>query len=498
MTTKEELELLLKECDKEKLHLCGHVQPFGALIGLRKDDFLVTYVSENIEPFLHVKPDFLLNHFLPEVCMPLQLLVDAFLKAPPKENFSYHNLNFENQTLDIKIFDALSHIIIECECPYYFEGKSNDALQCGIDLLKPPFHVKELPTYYSLLVKGIFDTIKYDRVMLYRFHEDWSGEVIAEATKEGFGSYLGLRFPASDIPSIARQMYLKNPFRHIADTKAVTIPIRSIDGTTPDLTYSDARSVSPVHIEYMNNMGMRGSFSTPIIVFGELWGLVACHNEDAKYICVEMRQTCRTLAHSFAIGISSFFTNEKLQKLDSTERYLNLMMEKVIQSQDLFDGFETVEDSLMKLIACDGLVIIIDDNILNIGDVLPQESLEILDIWFSRNRSENSFETDTLLHSALGALLPLRGMTAGLLANKTTTKAGRKIRCYWFRNELKQEIAWAGNPDKPIIENAGALKLSPRRSFERWIEVKSGYAKAWSRLDSISAMKFSKTLYRWL
>ena len=498
MRDKEELELLLKECDKEKLHLCGHVQPFGALLGLQKDNFLITYVSENSELFLHVEPKSLLNHFLHEVCLPLQLLVEAFLKNPPKEKFSYHSINFENQTLDIKIFDALSHIIIECEHPYYYEGKSNDALQCGIDLLKPPFHPKELPSYYSILVKGIFDTIKYDRIMLYRFHEDWSGEVIAEIKKEGFGSYLGLRFPASDIPSIARQMYLKNPFRHIADTKALNVPILSLDDTTPDLTYSDARSVSPVHIEYMNNMGMQGSFSTPIIVFGELWGLVACHNAQAKYICAEVRQTCRTLAHSFAIGLSSFFTNEKLQKLDSTERYLNIMMEKVIQSPDVLDGFETVEESLMQLIACDGLVIIIDDHILNIGDVLPLKSLEILDTWFCKSRSESSFETDTLLHSTLGALLPNIGITAGLLANKTTTKAGRKIRCYWFRNELKQEIAWAGNPDKPIIENAGALKLSPRRSFEQWIEIKSGYAKAWSRLDSISAMKFSKTLYRWL
>lgn len=498
MTTKEELEELLKECDKEKLHLCGHVQPFGALIGIRKDNYLITYVSENSELFLHVKPESLLNHPLHEALMPLTFLVDAFAKAPPKEKFSYHHLNFEHQTLDIKIFDALSHFIIECESPHFDEHKSNDTLQCGIDLLKPPFHPKELPLYYSILLKGIFETIKYDRIMLYRFHDDWSGEVIAEVKKEGFGSYLGLRFPASDIPSIARQMYLKNPFRHIADTKAANIPILSIDETTPDLTYSDIRSVSPVHIEYMNNMGMQGSFSTPIIVFGELWGLIACHNAQAKYLCVEMRQACRTLAHSFAIGISSFFTNEKLQKLDSTDRYLNIMMEKVIQASDILDGFESVENSLMQLIACDGLVIIVDDHLLNIGDVLPQESLEILDTWFCKSRSESSFETDSFLHSALRTLIHTTGITAGVLAQKTTTKAGRKIRCYWFRNELKQEIAWAGNPDKPIIENAGARKLSPRRSFEQWIEIKSGYAKAWSRLDGISAMKFSKILYRWL
>ena len=128
---------------------------------------------------------------------------------------------------------------------------------------------------------------------------------------------------------------------------------------------------------------------------------------------------------------------------------------------------------------------------------MPQESLEMVDEWFVKSRQESIFSTDALLHSSIAKLVP-QGSAAGLLATKTATHKGKKIRCYWFRNELKQEVAWAGNPNKPVIENAGVLKLSPRRSFERWIEVKSGYAKTWTGLDSLSAMKLNKTFYRWL
>jgi light-regulated signal transduction histidine kinase (bacteriophytochrome) len=421
----------------------------------------------------------------------------TFFAKAPKEKHAYYTHNMDEGSLSLKIFDAKEHFIIECEHIASLDSRTNDTLQCGIDLLKPPFHAMELPKYYDLLVKGIFDITQYDRVMLYKFHEDWSGEVISEAKKEGFGSYLGLRFPASDIPSIAREMYLKNPFRHIADTYDVNVPILSLDASTPDLTYSDTRSVSPVHIEYMKNMGMRGSFSTPIVIFGELWGLVACHNAQPHYLSVEVRRMCRTLAHSFAIGISSFGTNEKLQKLDSADRYLNAMMEKVAESEDVLDGLEAIESSLMQILPCDGMAIVVDETLLCIGDVLPQESLEILDVWFSNTRQENNFSTDALMHSNLSKLI-VSSSIAGILSTKTTTLKGTRIRCYWFRNELKQEIAWAGNPDKPVIENAGALKLSPRRSFERWIEVKSGYSKAWTGLDTLSAMKLNKTIYRWL
>lgn len=497
MTHKKVLEELLEECNKEKLHLCGHIQPFGALLGIQKSDGIVTYVSENIEKFLHVSPKKLLAHKLETLFSSLATLATDFLKRDSKENFTYQTWLYKENMLDIKLSHAGEYLLIEFENSFHEDFRSHDGLQLGIELLKAPSSEKEIVPYGKTLLKGIFETTQYDRVMLYQFHEDWSGEVICEITKEGLGSYLGLRFPASDIPSIARELYLKNPFRHIADTTAVNIPILSLDESTPDLTYSDTRSVSPVHIEYMNNMGMQGSFSTPIIVFGELWGLVTCHNQKPKYIGVIPRNNAKALAHSFAIGISSLLSNEKLQKLDSTDRHLEIIFEKIVQHEDVFDGIESYQEPLFSLVNADGFTIVIDENLLSIGEAPREEALGPFDSWFTKVFGQNTFSTDSLNQTVLKNSLITQNV-AGILGIKTKTQSGKNIRCYWFRNELKQEIAWAGNPDKPIIENAGATRLSPRRSFERWIEVKSGYAKAWNRLDLVMATKLIKTLNRWL
>lgn len=491
------LEELLKECNKEKLHLCGHVQSFGALLGIQKSSGIITYVSENIEKFLHVSPEKLLGQKLNMFFSSLEKLAINFQNRSSKENFTYQTWLYKKNMFDIKLSNIGEHLLIEFENSFHEDFRSHDRLQLRIEILKAPLSEKEIIPLGDVLLKGIFETTQYDRVMLYQFHEDWSGEVICEIAKEGLGSYLGLRFPASDIPLIARELYLKNPFRHIADTTSQNIPILSLDESTPDLTYSDIRSVSPVHIEYMNNMGIQGSFSTPIVIFGELWGLVTCHNTAPKYIGVVPRNNARILAHSYAISISSFITNEKLQKLDSTDRHLDIIFEKIGENVDVFDGIESFQEPLFALINADGFTIVIDDNLLSIGEVPTQEAIEPFDSWFTKVFGQNTFATDSLHNTVLNDSLIAQSV-AGILCIKTKTQSGKSIRCYWFRNELKQEIIWAGNPNKPIIEDAGAMRLSPRRSFEQWIEIKNGYAKAWNRLDMIMVTKLIKSLNKWL
>lgn len=496
MLNQSTLEELLSECDKEKLHLCGHVQSFGGLLSVNKSDFIIHHVSENIKTFLHVKPKELLGQSLDKILPFLRDAIKAFLRLEPAVKFIYQTMTHQKRTIDIKLFDAGDFIVVEFENPSCEETHNNEYTHFAMDLLKPPKMAKDIENYSHNLLKGIFETIQYDRIMLYKFHEDWSGEVTAEITKEGIGSYLGLRFPASDIPSIARQLYLKNPFRHIADTHSINVPILSFEGTELDLTYSDTRSVSPVHIEYMKNMGMQGTFSTPIIVFGELWGLIACHNAASKYLCIANRNICKSLAKSFAIGISSYLTNEKLHKLDSIDRELHVLFEKIVRLDDVLDGIEMFEEEISRIIISDGFAIIIDDKLLCIGNVPQEESLGILDRWFTKNRQESSFVANSIKHASLRDIVPYEGI-AGILAIKTIAQSGKLVRFYWFRDELKQEIAWAGNPDKPVIQSNGVQRLSPRNSFERWIEIKSGYAKEWNRLDEVIAMKVNKAIHKW-
>jgi len=173
MTSHEKLEDLLEECNKEQLHLCGHIQPFGVLLGVSKEALLIVYASENLESLLGLKPEAVLGKKLSDIHPTLVSFAQKFLVKEGKEHFMYETIYAEEGTLDVKVFDAGEHLIFECERAEYHDHRANDALQCGIDLLKPPFHAKELPYYYDLLLKGIFEATKYDRVMLYKFHEDW-------------------------------------------------------------------------------------------------------------------------------------------------------------------------------------------------------------------------------------------------------------------------------------------------------------------------------------
>jgi len=135
--------------------------------------------------------------------------------------------------------------------------------QLQTPLLSVPYDDDELALHHELLTQAFHAITGYDRIMIYRFHSDWSGEVIAETTTEELGSYLGLHFPASDIPQVARDLYMLNPSRMIPDAKSPPVPVLSVDSVPPDLTWSDLRSVSPVHLEYLGHMGVGASFSGP-------------------------------------------------------------------------------------------------------------------------------------------------------------------------------------------------------------------------------------------
>lgn len=144
--------------------------------------------------------------------------------------------------------------------------------------------------------------------MVYRFAEDGSGEVVAETCKPGIGSFKGLHYPASDIPVQARELYKRNLLRVIADVDAVPVaiePAHDEKGQLLDLSYSILRSVSPIHIEYLKNMGVRASMSISILVDGELWGLFACHHYSAKSPTFEIRSVCELFSQMYSLRLES-------------------------------------------------------------------------------------------------------------------------------------------------------------------------------------------------
>jgi light-regulated signal transduction histidine kinase (bacteriophytochrome) len=496
MSNAAELERLLQGCEAEQLHLSGAIQPFGAMLRIDADTLLVTHASANLETFVGIGPKEILGRSIDES---ISLSSDDLARLPKKPGQTAAItgvLDDARGRIDALLIRGEGFILVELE--------RNDTpaepiplQQLQHSLLSAPCDSGELEQYHQYLLQAFRRIIRFDRVMIYRFAEDWSGEVIAEATAAGVGSYLGLRFPASDIPAIARNLYMLNPSRMIPDAKGEPVAVLGIDVSVPDLTRSDLRSVSPVHLEYLANMGIGASFSVPIRMTGRLWGLVACHHRTPQLLVPDQRNACVVLTNTYALGLTSYLAGRRLKMIDSLERRIDGVLEKLALYSDPLDGIESNGNALMEAMEAQGFAMAIMDNVVIAGDGPDLDGLAVIDDWFVNVCKEAILSTDHLANLFPGQI-PTLSVASGMMAIKVRSTRSGWVRFFWFRPAEPQEVAWAGNPNKPVSENAGAIALSPRRSFERWVEKKSGYSRPWSNEEKMVASKFRNNLLRWL
>ncbi len=485
------LKKLTQECEAEQLHLSGAIQSFGAMLCLEEQSGLVTHASANLAEFIGIAPGDLLGRSLAEC----NLLPPSALENLPVN---------PGQTLSVSLHNHMDALLIRGNNCLLLEIE-----RCTITPLPIPLHhyqrplmyaprdSNELIEYHHVLLQAFRELTGYERCMAYQFHEDWSGKVIAEVTASGMGSYLGMHFPASDIPAIARNLYLINPARMIPDASAPVIPLLSHNAEPPDLTWSNLRSVSPVHLQYLQNMGVCASFSVPIRIGGTLWGMVACHNQTPLTLSSDQRDTCVALCNAYALGLSSHIASRRLQMLDSLDRRVDKIMEALSKHTDPLDGIESNSRVLMEALAAQGFAMAVKDNVVIAGNGPDLDGIAEIDNWFLNGCRELLYSTD---HLSEVTELPaeLLASVSGMMAIKARSPRSGWVRFYWFRPAEPQEITWAGNPNKPITENAGAIALSPRRSFERWVETRMDYSRAWSGEDKLVASKFRSSLLRWL
>lgn len=306
----------LAECENEQLHLSGAIQPHGAML-VAAADGRVTHVSENLGLLLGLKPHSLLGKPLPA---PLAAPLLRLGKSPGARLF-------------VPLVEGLSR-----ECA--LQASRNAAGQAVIELLpdneedvlpkgeSPPVHIgsqEELMMQRQALVARILELSGFDRVLFYRFLPSGDGEVLAEALGgEARGRYLGLRFPASDIPRIARVLYVKNPWRSIPDAAAPSVPLLALDATAPpDLTLSDLRSLSPVHQLYLHNMGVAAAISFPLAIGDELTALISCHAVRPRRLPLSRLNQLSQEVQNFALAEKTYRTSARQRMLDGLERHFD-------------------------------------------------------------------------------------------------------------------------------------------------------------------------------
>ncbi|WP_306397195.1 ATP-binding protein [Telluria beijingensis] len=352
-----------------------------------------------------------------------------------------------------------------------------------------------IPALTDLAARHVRAVTGYGRVMIYQFDPSGHGRVVAESKAEDYDSYLGQSFPASDIPAQARELYTLSPIRLIQDADYVPAPL--VPGANPatgarnDLSFAALRSVSPVHLQYMRNMGTLASMSVSLIVKGKLWGLVSCHNAAPRPVPVEKRTACEQLGQILALCIETREDSAELQFRLDVRRIMVELLGRLTKGADFFDNLSGVFPELLRFARAGGVAIVVDDRVLSYGDTPDDDAIRALSTWLAVHGHTDLFDTNHLA----GAYAPGAALTrnaSGLLALPISRIHQHYL--LWFRPELVQTVEWAGNPHEKQAAPDAPTRLSPRQSFAAWRETIHGHSLPWHAAEIELAVEFRSAL----
>lgn len=475
----------LTNCDREPIHVPGAIQPHGVLLALGSDLARVEMASTNAGPMLGVAPEDVLGASLVDLLgEPAAEAVRASVDGDRAEvlHLSLAHLDERDARLPAYV-DAAVHrsgdrVVVELEGA----DRHDEALhhyrtaRGAMQRLARTTSVVELA---EGLVGEIADLSGFDRVMVYRFDRDWNGEVIAERRRADLNPFLGLHYPATDIPAQARRLYTVNWVRLIADISYTPVAIDPVldpaTGDPLDLSHSTLRSVSPIHIEYLSNMGVTASMSVSLVVDGELWGLIACHHYSGPHaLSLDVRS-----ASEFLGQVASQLVAER-ERADDREAVLDAeaLLAQVQQATSLSaTPLETLmrTEQLVTLMGAAGVALCFDGVVTSLGAVPDEAALrriaELLRLPDSQPGSSSHLE----------GLDPALGRVADAAAGALVIGSAPDRWLCWVRPELAEVVDWGGDPTNKqlALTEDPQVRLSPRKSFEKWRQVVRGHSEPW-------------------
>jgi len=489
-------------CDTEPIHIPGKIQDHGYLFALHKDDFNIQYASENLPALCGIAIEQLLGASLEKLLSTNHIQLRNNHVAQIKD-FAQDDPEIKLPALPVKVNNEPWFLVVH---------KSGDFIVLELEPADPSLDI-ELQRLLGASVSQILDSsnlqrslqnaagkvkeiIGYERVMIYRFWEDGHGEVIAEAKDENQEAFLGLHYPASDIPRQARALYKINLTRIIADTKAVPVQLlaagKQAAGQPLDLTYSTLRSVSPIHLEYLANMGVMASYSISLIVNGELWGLIACHNNSKKFIDYKAREGTKLIGQILSSSIELKEAQQQKEELRQYNNTANAILRYLQSDKDIVTALLHENDNMLSATAATGAALVFDKKIYTLGFCPTNEQIAGIVEWLRVNNAQQIYYNNSFPQEYKPAAA-FTDTACGLLACTLSREMGEYL--LWFKPEIIQTMNWAGNPNKPEAKEVnGKLKISPRRSFETWTEQVKGYATPWSRAEFTTVLKLREDI----
>ncbi|MBC8055809.1 MAG: GAF domain-containing protein [Rhizobiales bacterium] len=501
----------LTNCERELIHLAGSVQPHGLLLALREPELRVILASANVQALLGVHVEGLLKQPVAELGGDIHACIrkvcgssDELAEPAPlrcKVQVDGRQREFEGTVHRVQGAGGSSVLLVEIE--------PVGAAYVRVDTVDiPGAQLRELlgaavqrfsaasaiGTLADGMVRCFRDMLGYDRVMVYKFDPDGHGKIIAEARDPRLESLLGHHYPASDIPQRARELYLRNRLRVLVDVHCESSPLvpRQLPGAGEELDMSmcQLRSMSPLHLQYLKNMGVTATLVVSLVREGRLWGLIACHHYAPRNLRFAVRAAAALLAEVVATRIAAIENYAHAQVAIQVRRLEQRLVEATSTEGDwrlaLFRNPRTV----LQPLEATGAALFHEGELLTAGEAPSTAELRALMQWIDAQPDDGLFSCSSVARAnpALDSLTPT---ASGVLAVKLSTSKPDYL--MWFRKEQLLTVTWAGDPSKPMVAN-NPLELSPRSSFAAWSEIVRGTALPWSTSELALGRAFGASL----
>lgn len=478
----------LTNCDKEPIHLLGQVQSHAYLFVIDVLNKQLVRASENVFDLLSRKREDI--HTI--------TLKDVF--GPSASTIASHIESKNTQTIEVEVkgkrYVVITHyrenlIYIELE-PIVAQAEAHIIQRQLSDIitdLSQAITVSEMCDKTANLIKSLTG---YDRVMLYKFDQNWNGTIISESREEVLESWLGMHYPATDIPQQARKSFLKQGVRIIADVASQTsavFPELNEQGQPLDLTNCESRASSPIHIEYLENMKVGATLTAAIVSNGTLWGLIACHHYSPKFTNYYQRQTIKFLTQVFSTQLTLRSSNEVLARINATTASRAKLVEQMSNEWDVQGGLTKKPTSMLTITEATGGAVFLENTLSTVGDTPSKEDIKNLIDWIYTTQLGNTYTTQNLA-KVYEKGKAFAKMASGVLC--VFISKGQKDCLLWFKPELKQVISWGGNPEKAVAEKN--KRLSPRKSFEKWNQEQVLTSLPWKDYEIASAQALKTSI----
>ena len=489
----------LTNCESEPIHIPGSIQPHGFLLGIAENQ-VIDFCSANSADYILLSPEMILGKSLSDIFPKAQ--ADDFASNYTKQKidpakpyvFTVNDISYNttvHRDRDTLILELEPFPDGTMDLPNLYTQTRN-----FVSMMERHSYLPELCQEIAAETKMITG---YDRVMIYQFDEEYNGEVIAESRREDLESFERQKYPHTDIPAQARELYIRNPLRMIADISYQPVPLLTLnadgkkDSQSLDLSLSILRSVSPIHVEYLKNMGVKATLTISLLKDGKLWGLIACHHYSPKILPHYTRLSALLQGHFLTSQIAVREVAEEFEVGQTVDQAVRKSLD-FLQENENFIEENYNSPALLQIANATGFVIYYSGKIYKNGNVPDDKDLIPLLKFLSEKYPNGDLHTDRLL-DVYPDSEKLSQFAAGIIYHSIATDTPDAI--LWLRMERIETIKWAGNPQKAIVINDdGGLRLTPRKSFELWMEEVKNKSSKWRKSELNASSSFAYALQK--